>query len=92
MRRLCKTEEALMFEHSPNKQHLSSISGPPMPIIEDQRVLTIIEAARLIGVSLATIKRIIADGSGPPIVQIGKRRIGIRVCDLRRWLDGRVRS
>jgi predicted DNA-binding transcriptional regulator AlpA len=69
----------------------ASIGDPPLPTVEDQRVLTVIEAARLIGVSLATLKRIFADGGGPPIVQISKRRVGIRVSDLRRWLDSRVR-
>jgi excisionase family DNA binding protein len=86
----------MSLEQSPIKQRGTgnghAISAPPLASVEDQRVLTVIEAARLIGVSHPTIKRIIASGNGPPIIQIGKRRIGIRISDLRRWLDGRVRS
>jgi hypothetical protein len=63
--------------------------GPPL---EDLRCLTVKEWAQLCGFSLMTGKRLLAGGEGPPIVQLSKRRIAIRVGDCRRWQESRLRS
>ncbi|GAN55467.1 helix-turn-helix transcriptional regulator [Tanticharoenia sakaeratensis] len=46
------------------------------------------EAARRVGISAATLCRVIARGTGPRSVQIGRRRL-IRADHLAEWLDQR---
>jgi predicted DNA-binding transcriptional regulator AlpA len=50
-------------------------------------VLTLREAARICSVSVATLRRRIADGTGPAVVRPSARRIGIRASHLMAWLD-----
>ena len=59
-------------------------------ISSDDRVVSLIAAAQTADVSLATLRRRIADGSGPRIVRVTERRVGIRVRDLKAWLDART--
>jgi predicted DNA-binding transcriptional regulator AlpA len=61
-------------------------------IIDDLSVLTLPEIAKAQRTSLSTLQRLIAAGEGPKIIQIGKRRIGVRVIDYRPWSESRVRS
>jgi predicted DNA-binding transcriptional regulator AlpA len=53
----------------------------------DDRVVSLNETARTAGISIATLRRRIADGSGPRLVRVTERRVGVRVRDLRAWLD-----
>jgi hypothetical protein len=56
------------------------------------QVLSFHQWCALIGVSVATGRRIIASGNGPIVIQLSPRRIGITVADNRRWLETRARG
>jgi hypothetical protein len=60
--------------------------------VDDQRVLTRKEWAKLNSLSFETAKRILMRGDGPPVVQLSARRIGIRMIDNRRWQEARLRT
>jgi predicted DNA-binding transcriptional regulator AlpA len=60
---------------------------PELIIPPDDRVLTFDEAADVSNFSVATLRRRIADGAGPRVVRLSTRRVGIRLRDLRAWLD-----
>jgi hypothetical protein len=65
----------------------------PVQIIDpDQRVMSLAEWCALNGFSIATGKRLILSGQGPKVIQLSKKRIGIRVCDNRAWQESRVRK
>ncbi len=53
----------------------------------DNRILTIKQWAEINSISLATARRIISRGEGPPIIKISPRRIGIRIRDNRLWQE-----
>jgi predicted DNA-binding transcriptional regulator AlpA len=44
-------------------------------------------AAELMGLSLATLRRMWSDGEGPRKIRISKRRIDVRLRDLAEYLD-----
>jgi predicted DNA-binding transcriptional regulator AlpA len=46
------------------------------------------ETAAAAGISIATLRRRVADGTGPVIVRMSARRIGVRDSDFVAWLDG----
>jgi predicted DNA-binding transcriptional regulator AlpA len=54
-------------------------------------ILTINEIAELDGTSVATIRRGIRAGRGPPIIQLSARRIGVRQSDYEAHCEARVR-
>jgi hypothetical protein len=54
--------------------------------------VTLAEAADWLRCSPRTLERLIADGSGPPVIRISERRLIFRVADLRKWLSGRTRG
>jgi Helix-turn-helix domain len=54
--------------------------------------VTLTEAAEWLRCSTRTLERLIADGSGPPVIRISERRLIFRVADLRKWLAGRTRE
>jgi hypothetical protein len=60
--------------------------------VDEIRVITTGEFAKLNGLSIATVKRIFAEGLGPPVIQLSTRRVGIRLVDAIRWQEQRVRS
>jgi excisionase family DNA binding protein len=45
------------------------------------------EAAQTIGISLRSLRRLLADGTIPSFTVAGRTRL-IRMRDLREWLDG----
>ncbi len=47
------------------------------------------EAARMLSVSMRHLQRLRAEGEGPPIVNLGPRRIGYILADVEAWLAGR---
>jgi predicted DNA-binding transcriptional regulator AlpA len=57
--------------------------------LELVRVLDEQTAIELVGVSPRTWDRMRARGETPPVTKISDRRIGYRVVDLKKWLDGR---
>lgn len=57
----------------------------------DERVISEKEAAEACGFSTVTLRRRIAAGKGPPVVRLSERRIGIRVGDLRRWIEANTK-
>ena len=54
------------------------------------KVMTFTEVAKSVGVSLSTLRREIARGTGPEVVSLSPRRKGVRDDHYRRWLDTRV--
>jgi predicted DNA-binding transcriptional regulator AlpA len=61
-----------------------------LPIPPDCTVLPLAAAAQAAGISLSTLRREMERGTGPKVIRISRRRLGIRVSDLRQWLEKRV--
>jgi predicted DNA-binding transcriptional regulator AlpA len=59
---------------------------------DDHRVLSFRQWCDLNGFSVSTGRRIINAGTGPEIVQLSPRRIGISVAANAKWLASRVRG
>jgi predicted DNA-binding transcriptional regulator AlpA len=78
-----KREESAMPRKK--KQSFEYLNG------DDLKVLTVAECAALSGLSLATAKRLMRDGKGPPTIQLSERRVGIRRIDFARWQEARLR-
>lgn len=55
--------------------------------IEQNRVLTLPYAAEMLGMSARTLRRQSETGQGPKIIRLSERRIGIRIKDLREWME-----
>jgi predicted DNA-binding transcriptional regulator AlpA len=53
-------------------------------------VLTLSQFASNTGISLVTLRRLIARGEGPAVTKLSARRLGIRVRHAREWLDARA--
>jgi predicted DNA-binding transcriptional regulator AlpA len=66
--------------------HAGQISPYPGGLADD-RVLTLAEFAEIAGISVVTLRRLIAQKRGPPITKLSPRRLGIRVRHGRAWLD-----
>jgi predicted DNA-binding transcriptional regulator AlpA len=66
--------------------------GPSLAPLLDDRCLTFNEWCTLAGIGQRTGRRLIKAGSGPPVVQLSDRRIGIRVGAHRAWLKSRERA
>ena len=65
--------------------------GSSYPLgLADDRVLTLSEFAKIAGISLVTLRRMIAAHSGPIVTKLSERRLGIRVRHAREWLDARA--
>jgi predicted DNA-binding transcriptional regulator AlpA len=58
-------------------------------IPSDCTVLRLAAVAKTAGISLATLRREIERGRGPKVIRISCRRIGVRLSDLRQWLEER---
>jgi excisionase family DNA binding protein len=58
-------------------------------MIERDRVITFQEAADYIGLSTATLRRLIDSGEGPAVIQLSPRRLGFRESRLIAWLKQR---
>jgi predicted DNA-binding transcriptional regulator AlpA len=65
----------------PNLEPNPSDFVPP-----DLLVLTERQAARVLGISMETLKRLRQSGEGPKILQLSARRIGYRRAGLEAWL------
>jgi predicted DNA-binding transcriptional regulator AlpA len=58
----------------------------------DERVINDKEAAQACGISVATLRRAVAAGKGPPLIRLSERRIAYRIRDLRAWLDANTEA
>jgi excisionase family DNA binding protein len=47
------------------------------------------EAAKIAGISISTLERLIAAGKGPRVLRMSARRVAIRKTDLDVWLATR---
>jgi len=63
---------------------LHETATPPSP----NRVRSMKETAELAGISIATLYRRIADGTGPRITRMSPRRRGVTDRDRETWLEG----
>ena len=53
-------------------------------------VFTEVETAKMLSLSVQTLRRMRADGSGPGYVHLGVRRLGYRVAAIEAWLNSRT--
>ena len=58
--------------------------------LDDERVVDLTAFAAMTGLSIATARRLISAGQGPRLVRVSPRRVGVRISDVRRWLDQRT--
>jgi predicted DNA-binding transcriptional regulator AlpA len=58
--------------------------------LADDRVLDMNECAALVGRRTDWLRQQIKIGKGPPVVRFGARSSGVRIRDLRRWMDSCV--
>jgi predicted DNA-binding transcriptional regulator AlpA len=67
---------------------MSNPAKPTLPNIDlDDRVLPLREVADAADISVVTLRRRIADGSGPKLTRVSDRRVGVRGRHYREWLD-----
>jgi predicted DNA-binding transcriptional regulator AlpA len=66
---------------------MSSTVFPPDEQVIDERT-----AARSCGISVATLRRRVAAGTGPKRIQLSDRRIGYKPRHLREWLDANTEA
>ena len=55
-------------------------------------LLTVKQAAELLGVSIRTLYPLLHSDDGPPAIRVGERKIGIPRDGLLRWIDYRSRD
>jgi predicted DNA-binding transcriptional regulator AlpA len=62
------------------------------PIVDfDDCIIPLSEIAHASDLSMATLRRRIADGTGPQITKTSERRLGVRGSHYREWLDAQGR-
>lgn len=59
---------------------------------QGEGLMTEQDLARLLNVSLSTVKRLRAEGEGPDFIRIGKRAIRYRREDVDAWLQRRAQE
>lgn len=59
--------------------------------VDELRVVTIRQAAEILGISVWTLKREIAAGRGPKVTQLSDRRVGITLGNIGRYEASRER-
>jgi predicted DNA-binding transcriptional regulator AlpA len=59
---------------------------------EHDPVLTAAETAAMLSITTRTLRRMMAEGSAPKCVQLGKRRHGFRLSAIDDWLAKRERG
>jgi predicted DNA-binding transcriptional regulator AlpA len=53
-------------------------------------VRSIKDAASILGISYATLKRLLASGDGPRLTRLTQRRVGIQDMHLQEWMQART--
>jgi predicted DNA-binding transcriptional regulator AlpA len=69
--------------------------GPPLKpeqALDPNQVLRFKEWIKLAGVSPATGWKLLHSGEGPKFLRIGEKRVGIRVLDHIKWIQGLARG
>jgi predicted DNA-binding transcriptional regulator AlpA len=67
---------------------MSNPAKQSTPIVDfDDRIIPLPEIADASDLSMATLRRRIADGTGPKITKVSARRVGVRGRHFREWLD-----
>jgi predicted DNA-binding transcriptional regulator AlpA len=74
----------LDFHQDVGQRHLDE--SAPLPLIPANRVRSLRETADAAGISLATLRRRIADGTGPRLTRMSQRRIGVTDRNREAWL------
>jgi predicted DNA-binding transcriptional regulator AlpA len=70
---------------------MSDLAKPATQNIDaDDRVHPLREIAAAVDISVVTLRRRIADGSGPKLTKVSDRRVGVRGRHFREWLDLRA--
>jgi len=54
-------------------------------------VYTYAEAAAIVGLSKRTLERLLAEGQGPEVIKLSRRRFGVTNPALRAWIETRKR-
>jgi hypothetical protein len=90
-------QDALVKLEELRKLHprLLIVEPAPNPLPRDNfdaQIRSVKEAAIISGLGLRTFKRLLANGVGPPLVQLTSKRVGILNGDLERWLRSRRRE
>ena len=49
-------------------------------------------AARILALSVSTLRRARRNGNGPRVVHTSQRRVANRIVDLKEWAESRVRG
>ena len=65
--------------------------NPRTSELSGDRIVGSREAARLIGLAMSTLAKRRAEGTGPPYIELSKRKAGYRLSDLNAWLANRER-
>lgn len=73
-----------------HKKHPSALDRP-LTLLHDAQVLTFFEWCALNRISARTGRRVLNSGSGPTVVQLSSKRIGITVGANRVWQQSRER-
>jgi hypothetical protein len=90
-RRTAKSKSKKSKKPEAKRSHDRQTPRPAGPPIEHRdRVLTLQQWADVNNMSLATARRIIDRGEGPPVLLLSLRRKGIRESDNFRWQQSRV--
>jgi predicted DNA-binding transcriptional regulator AlpA len=66
--------------------------GLKATLTPEDRVLTVSEWADAASISPRTARELIATGKGPKVVELSANRVGVRLCDHRKWLAERTRK
>ena len=77
-----------MSRHRQRKQHTAIVLPASL---HDNQVLTLRQWCSLAGISLRTARRAIATGTGPTVVRLSDRRVGVTVRAHLQWLAARER-
>ena len=82
-----------VFAHPDGQPAVISVPAVTVRVEENgAKILSLDQIADRTSMSLATIRRRIADGSLPQPIQISKRRVGLPVSAVKEWLDKRPRQ
>nr|WP_295740336.1 helix-turn-helix domain-containing protein [uncultured Acidocella sp.] len=58
----------------------------------DLEIHTQSQAAEMLNISVRTLGRMVADGTGPRRVRVSERRVGYLRSDLEQWLKARTEA
>jgi len=67
-------------------------SPAALPALSDFQVLRFNEWCALAGISTRTGRRLLTAGTGPAIVRLSSKRMGVTVASHRAWLASRERA